>query len=273
MAFRKATMKKQVEEAFARTSPGERPLVTIATVTGPNPWLSVGVLGIVGQFLMKYYFISLTEQGLVLHRMARFSQRPQEIAYAIPRDQAPQLFGEAQLNPLWSFFHLALPGGSKPERVNVHRMWRAELEQLLAGLGGGMQQPMAPGQQPMAGQQPVAGGPQGYPAPPAQFPGQPGQPGPQGQPGPAPQQQQPGQAPMDPRQAPDYGALQPPQRPQQPAPPQGQPPQQPAPTGNPQVPDPRQQPYGQQAPQQGYGQQPYEQQAPQQGYGQNPYGG
>jgi hypothetical protein len=220
MAMRKATVKKQVEEAFAQQAPGERPLVTLAAITGPTPWLSsIGIIGLIVQFMMKFYLISVTEQGLVLHRMGRFSQRPKEIAYAIPRAQAQGLFGEVQLNPLWSVFRLSLPGEAKPVRVNVQRLWRNELEQLVSMLGGAAQ----------------------------------GQPPGQQMPGPYPQQQEypqhSGQAhrvpPLDPRQAPDYSALQPPQQVQPPQSPY-QTPAQPAPSANLHIPDPRQLPYPQQ---------------------------
>ncbi|MBQ1124813.1 hypothetical protein [Streptomyces sp. B15] len=197
MAFRKATMKKQVAEAIAQQAPGDRPLVSVGAVAGPTPWLSVGFLGLIGQFLIKYYFITVTEQALLVQRMSRFSQRPKEIVHAIPRDQARSLFGEIQLNPLWSFYHMALPGEAKPVRINVHRMWRNELEELLAVVGG------APGRQ---------GAPQGYApqqgyAPPAQ---------PQQGYAPQPPQGQPQGQPYAQPQAP--GGYQQPQQPQQPQP-------------------------------------------------------
>lgn len=210
MAFRKATMKKQVAEALAQQAPGDRPLVSVMAVAGPTPWLSVGLLGLVGQFLIKYYFITATEQGLVLHRIHRITQRPKEIVHAIPRDQARGLFGETQLNPLWSVFHLALPGESKPVRMNIHRLWRNELEELLAVVSGAPQQQMP--------QQGYAQPQQGYAPQPQQGYGQPAPPPPPGhapQPGYAAQPQQ-GYAPQ-----PGYQQQQPPQPPQgTPQPPQ-----------------------------------------------------
>ncbi|NSC21043.1 hypothetical protein FM076_07390 [Streptomyces albus subsp. chlorinus] len=216
MAFRKATMKKQVAEAIAQQAPGDRPLVSVGAVAGPTPWLSVGFLGLIGQFLIKYYFITVTEQALLFHKMSRFSQRPKEIVHAIPRDQARALFGEIQLNPLWSFYYMTLPGESSRVRINVHRMWRNELEQLLAIVGG------APGPQGAAGpqgyapqQQPYA--PQGQPQPQQGYaPQGPGQPPQHGVPGQQPQGQPPYAQPQQPQQAP--GGYQQPQAPQQPGP-------------------------------------------------------
>ncbi|MGP3999428.1 hypothetical protein [Streptomyces sp. 8N706] len=236
MAMRKATMKEQVTAAIAQAAPGDRALVTVASLTGPTPWLT-GALGLIGQLLVKYYFITLTDQAVVLHRMHRLSQRPKEVAYAIPRAQFPMLIGDVQLNPLWSSFRLALPGEQAPTRFNVHRIWRGELQQLLAGAGAqqpGVQQPGAPQQgMPPQGmphapgyqQIPPQPGPYGQQAPAApQQPGPP-QPGPYGSPAPA---QQPGPYGAPAQQPGPYGAPA-----QQPGP-YGAPAQQPGPYGHPQ---------------------------------------
>ncbi|MEU5836581.1 hypothetical protein ABZ820_23315 [Streptomyces diacarni] len=218
MAFRKATMKKQVAEVIAQQAPGDQPLVSVWAVAGPTPWLSVGFLGLIGQFLIKYYFITVTEQALLFHRMSRFSQRPKEIVHAIPREQAHTLFGEIQLNPLWSFYHMALPGEAKQVRINVHRMWRNELEQLLAIVNGAAgpqgyaqpQQAYAPPQQGYAPQPQQAAPqapPQGQPyAQPQQAPGGYQQPqAPQQQPGPYYGAPQPGAPAAPPQQLPQPG--------------------------------------------------------------------
>ncbi|MEV0371050.1 hypothetical protein AB0I10_14635 [Streptomyces sp. NPDC050636] len=296
MAMRKSTMKEQVAAAIAQQAPGDRALVSITCLTGPTPWLT-GALGLIGQMLVKYYFVTVTDQAVVLHRMHRINQRPQEITYAIPRDQAQSAISDVNVNPLWSSFRLALPGEAAPVRLNVHRIWRDEMEQLLAMIGGAPQQGFAQQQPGMPGQQqpgiapPQQGyAPQGAPqlgqqVPPHGAPQQ--QPGYQQAPQHAPQQQpQPGyqQAPQQqpqpgyqqaPQQQPQPGYQQaPPQAPQQPQPGYQQPQQQP---GYQQAPPQQQpQPGYQQAPQQGqYGypagqpqQPPYG--APQQG---NPYGG
>ncbi|WP_030881389.1 hypothetical protein [Streptomyces sp. NRRL S-1868] len=233
MALRKPTMKKQVAEAIAGQMPGDRPLVTVAAVAGPTPWLSVGLLALIGQLLTKYYFITVTEQGLLLHRMARFSQRPKEIVHAIPRDQAAALFGEIQLNPLWSVFHMMLPGGAKPVRINIHRMWRNELQEMIQLLRGGFPGPVpgAPSQMPYPAPQgyapPAAPAPApGYAPPPQGYAPQQGYAPPQGYGPPQgavpPQPGQPGQAqpPQPPQYGGHYGAPAPQHPPQ---PPQGNP--------------------------------------------------
>lgn len=192
MAMRKATMKQQLTEAVAQANPGDRVLGTIVGVTGPSPYL-IGLLGLCGQLIIKYYFITVTDQAVLFHRVNRYTGRPKEIVHAIPRAQFPGV-GDVQLNPLWSSFRTMMPGDLAPTRMNVNRQWKPELEQLLPLLG-------AAGQQPPAQQQPYATAP----AAPAGMPQQP----------PAPQYAPPQQ--------------QVPQQPQQPYPPQQVPQQQPGP--------------------------------------------
>ncbi|WP_311203375.1 hypothetical protein [Streptomyces gossypii] len=207
MAVRKGTMKEQVAEAVAQAYPGDRALVTIGTVTGPTPWLTTGVLGAIGQLMVKYYFVTVTEQAVVLHRLHRMTQRPKEVVHLVPRAQLQGRLGEVQLNPLWSWFRFTLPGGTKATRFNVNRIWREELEQLLPLLSGaqhgGPPQYGGPHQQPGPGPY-AAPGPYGAPGGPQAGPGPYGQP---------PQQPQPyGQPYQQPQQS--YG--QPPPQPYHP---------------------------------------------------------
>lgn len=203
MAIRKATIKEQVAQAIAQVNPGDRPHVTIATVTGPSPWLT-NSLGLIGQLLVKFYFVTVTDQAVVFHRFNRFTQRPKEVAYAIPRDQAQPLLGEVQRNPLWSSFRFLLPGEPVPTRLNVHRIWRDEMDQLIAMVTGLPAGAAPQGPQPPHGPQAPYGVPPQQAA--QQWTPQPQMP-PQGgpQPGMPPQPQQPYGAPAPGPQQP-YGA-------------------------------------------------------------------
>lgn len=142
MAVRKATMKQQLAEAVSQVNPGDRVHGTVVAVTGPSPWL-IGLLGLFGQMIIKYYFVTVTDQAVLFHRVNRMTGRPREIAHAIPRAQFPGV-GDVRLNPLWSWFRTMLPGDVEPTRMNVGRQWKPELEQLLPLLGGAAQQPPAP---------------------------------------------------------------------------------------------------------------------------------
>ncbi|MDJ0386184.1 hypothetical protein [Streptomyces sp. G-G2] len=135
MAIKKATIQQQVAEAIARVNPADRPIVTIQAVAGPSVWL-MSMLGLIGQAFLTYYFITVTEQAVVVHKASRMSNRPQEIAFAIPANQALGLVSGIDRNTVWSSFRFQLPGQQGPTRMNVHRIWRAEMDQLLGMLAG-----------------------------------------------------------------------------------------------------------------------------------------
>ncbi|GAA5012838.1 hypothetical protein [Kitasatospora paranensis] len=135
MAIRKSTMQEQVAEAIAAIEPNDRPVVTFHTVTGPNPWL-MSQLGLIGQLFVKYYFVTLTERVVVVHRAARMSNRPQELLHVIPLEQARGLISQVDRGAVWSSMRLHLPGDEKPTRLNVGRYWRAELDQFVPALTG-----------------------------------------------------------------------------------------------------------------------------------------
>ncbi len=200
MAVRKATMKQQLMEAVSQANPADRVHGTVVSITGPSPWL-IGLLGLFGQLIIKYYFVTVTDQAVLFHGMNRMTGRPKEIVHAIPRAQFPGVH-DVQLNPLWSWFRTVLPGEAAPTRLNVHRQWKSELEQLLPLLGAAAQQQPYPQQQAYAppqqhphAQQAAAGAP----AVPAGAPQQP--PAPQYAP-PQPVQQQPSTPQQFPQQQP-----------------------------------------------------------------------
>ncbi|MEU9301698.1 hypothetical protein [Streptomyces sp. NPDC048269] len=139
MAVKKATIQQQVAEAITQANPADRPHVTIQAVAGPSVWL-MSMLGLIGQAFLTYYFVTVTDQAVVIHKASRMSNRPQEIAFAIPKEQTAGLVSEINRNAVWSHFHMQLPGQPKPTRMNVHRIWRTEMDQLLTTLTG---QPVA----------------------------------------------------------------------------------------------------------------------------------
>jgi hypothetical protein len=130
MAIRKDTMRQQVAQAIAEVNPSDRPIVTVQGITGPSPYL-IGLLGLLGQLIVKYYFITITEQAVVFHKANRFSNRPRELALALPRAQVAPLVSNAERGTLWSYFHFQFPDQSKPTRINVGRQWRNELDQFM----------------------------------------------------------------------------------------------------------------------------------------------
>ncbi|MFC8722764.1 hypothetical protein [Kitasatospora sp. NPDC057198] len=198
MAIVKSTIQQQVADAIAQVEPNDRPVAIIQTITGPSPWLMNGVLGIIGQAFIKYYFVTLTQRVVVIHRTSRISNRPQEVLYVIPLEQARASLSDVRRNTLWSSLRFQLPNEPKPTRMNVHRMWRAEMDTFVNGLIGGA--PGVPGQYP---QQAAPAQYPGAPGVPGQYPQAPAAPYPPQQPAaPYPPQQPAGQYPPAPGQYP-----------------------------------------------------------------------
>ncbi|MFE1577002.1 hypothetical protein [Streptomyces fradiae] len=144
MAIKKATIQQQVAEALAQANPADRPLVTIQAVAGPSVWL-MSMLGLIGQLFLTYYFVTVTEQAVVIHKADRLTNRPNEIVYALPPAQVAGAIGDIRRNTLWSSFRFRLPGQAQPTRMNVHRQWRDEMDHLLTLLTGTNPAPGAPG--------------------------------------------------------------------------------------------------------------------------------
>ncbi|MEU9014168.1 hypothetical protein AB0D12_31250 [Streptomyces sp. NPDC048479] len=138
MAIKKATIQQQVAAAIAQANPADRPVVTIQAIAGPSVWL-MSMLGLIGQAFLTYYFITVTEQAVVVHKAGRMSNRPQEIAFALQPAEVVGMIGDVKRNAIWSSFRFQLPGQPQPTRMNVHRIWRTEMDHLLGLLTGGHQ--------------------------------------------------------------------------------------------------------------------------------------
>ncbi|MER5464809.1 MULTISPECIES: hypothetical protein [unclassified Streptomyces] len=138
MAIKKATIQQQVAAAITQANPADRPIVTIQAIAGPSVWL-MSMLGLIGQAFLTYYFITVTEQAVVVHKAGRMSNRPQEIAFALQPAEVVGMIGDVKRNTIWSSFRFQLPGQPQPTRMNVHRIWRSEMDHLLGVLTGGHQ--------------------------------------------------------------------------------------------------------------------------------------
>ena len=133
MAVRKETIKKQANEMVAQAlQPGEQIVSGVYSITGPSPWL-MNQLGLLGQFFIDYYYIAVTQQQVIFVKMNRVSNRPKEIAFTAPL-QAVQIT-DYRRNAMWSSFRYNVPTAAKPMRLNVHRIWRQELDALVGAFG------------------------------------------------------------------------------------------------------------------------------------------
>jgi hypothetical protein len=153
MAIRRATQKRQVIEKLSSSAPaGEQFVACVHTETGPSPWLGalldeIPLVGLAVQLSRRFYFFTLTNTSVIVNAANRFTNRPGAVVAVFPRDNFP--VSNYARGAVWSKFYLQFPDGGKPTRLNVHRYWRAELDQLAAAF------PMSA----RAGRGPVAGSP------------------------------------------------------------------------------------------------------------------
>ncbi len=143
MAIRRAKQKQQVMEKLAAQAPaGEQFIACVHTETGPSPWLGalldeIPIVGLVVQLSRKFYFFTLTNTSVVVNNASRWTNRPGEVVAVFPRNNLPvSNFNRAAV---WSKFYVQFPGQNKPTRLNIHRYWRAELDQLAQAFPAGSQ--------------------------------------------------------------------------------------------------------------------------------------
>ena len=138
MAIRRAKQKAQVIERLSSVAPpGETFIACVHAETGPSPWLNaifdeIPVLGLVVALTRRTYFVTLTNTSVVINAANRFTNRPGDVVVSFPRDAVP--VSRVKRATVWSSMYLQFPGQAKPTRLNIHRYWRKELDQLIAAL-------------------------------------------------------------------------------------------------------------------------------------------
>lgn len=151
MAIRRARQKQQVMEKLASVAPaGEQFIACVHAETGPSPWLNslfdeIPGLGLAVALTRKFYFFTLTNTSVVVNSANRFTNRPGDVVISFPRSDFPVTsYNRATV---WSKFYLHFPNSSKPTRLNVHRYWRNELDQLASAFPAAVAAPVvsAPG--------------------------------------------------------------------------------------------------------------------------------
>jgi hypothetical protein len=154
MAIRRAKQKAQVIEKLQQQAPaGEQFIACIHCETGPGMWATsfldeLPLVGLIIALTRKYYFLTLTNTSVVVNTAGRFSNRPGEIVTSWPRESFP--VSRLKRAFTWSSMYVQFPGQSKPTRLNVHRYWRVEFDQLVAALPQQVQQAADPSDQPKA---------------------------------------------------------------------------------------------------------------------------
>jgi hypothetical protein len=136
MAIRRARQKQQVMEKLASVAPpGEQFIACVHTETGPSPWLNalfdeIPGVGLAVAMTRKFYFLTLTNTSVVVNTANRWTNRPGDVVASFPRHNFPVT--SYNRGAVWSKFYVQFPNGGKPTRLNVHRYWRNELDQIAA---------------------------------------------------------------------------------------------------------------------------------------------
>lgn len=164
MALTRSGMRKQVIENLSQVAPpGEQFVACAHGMTGPSPWFD----NIIVQALRKYYFVTLTNTSVVVNRAGRLANRPKEVVAVIPVQSGA--ITAVKKGALWGKLYIQFPGTSKPTKINVHRIWNADLDRFIQAMqatqGQFQQQGQfpQPGQVPPQGQYPQQGVPQQQP--------------------------------------------------------------------------------------------------------------
>jgi hypothetical protein len=144
MAIRRAKQKAQVIALLQQQAPaGEQFLACIHCETGPSPWLGaifdeVPLLGLIVQLSRKFYFLTLTNNHVVVNSASRFTNRPGAIVASFPNDAFP--ISGVKRGRVWSVAYVQFAGNPKPTRLNIHRYWRNEFDMLIQHLPPQQQQ-------------------------------------------------------------------------------------------------------------------------------------
>jgi hypothetical protein len=140
VAIRRAKQKQQVIEKLREIAPpGETFEACVHCETGVSPYVAaalgeIPVVGLVIAITRRYYFFTLTSQHVVLNSANRFTNRPGDVVGSWPRDAFP--ITRVKRGTVWSSAYVQFANADKPTRLNIHRFWRGEFDQLIAGTVG-----------------------------------------------------------------------------------------------------------------------------------------
>lgn len=141
MAIRRAKQKAQVIEKLSQVAPpGETFIACVHVETGPSPWLNalfdeIPFVGLAVALTRKFYFLTLTNTSIVVNAANRWTNRPGEVVAVFPRGALP--VSNIKRGTVWSVMYLLFPGHQKATRLNIHRYWRSEFDQLSAAFPAG----------------------------------------------------------------------------------------------------------------------------------------
>jgi hypothetical protein len=134
MPVTKSGMRNKVVETLSQVAPpGEQFVACVHGMTGPSPWVD-SLIGGIGALIMqsfrKYYFVTVTNTSVVVNRAGRIANSPKEIVAVVPLASAP--IEGIEKGALWGKLYVRFPGEEKATKINVARIWNADLD-LFAG--------------------------------------------------------------------------------------------------------------------------------------------
>jgi hypothetical protein len=127
---------RAIAELSAMVPDGERFIACLQAETGPRSRFYAHALdpipafGLAMVLFRTFYFFTLTDDSVVVNRAARWTNRPGERVVTFPSGAVP--VSNYKPSAPWPAFGILFPGAAAPVTLNVHPMWRAELDQLAA---------------------------------------------------------------------------------------------------------------------------------------------
>jgi hypothetical protein len=140
MPVSRKAVKRAVEESVtSQLELGETVVSAFLAVTGPSPWL-MAQLGFINQLFIRRWYLSLTERRVITVSLRRKDivslggpeNRGEETIP--PAQRAGIKITEVKRRPVWSSFRYGSPGTARPIRMNVHRIWRDDMDKFIGEL-------------------------------------------------------------------------------------------------------------------------------------------
>ena len=134
MPVRREKVKQAMDAVIqSRLDPGETIQAEVLALKGPNPWLTAGLLGLIGWLLTKYYYVVVTQQRVLFERSSFWmGNRPKGLESADPRSAVSLV--EHTPGTIWGHFKIRRADGSE-WKLWVHRIWREDGTKVAQTLG------------------------------------------------------------------------------------------------------------------------------------------
>jgi hypothetical protein len=121
-----AQEKDQLQDALERwLEPGESMVAGAGAMTGSPVWGPTSMMA-------KWCYIGVTDHRVVVLSLSRWSTRVKGVWFEDPRGDVT--VGAVALGDPWSSFVYQRPDGTSL-RMNFHRFWRQDMEEVLRALG------------------------------------------------------------------------------------------------------------------------------------------